>query len=61
VVDDNSWLEHAKWFPNCGFLNLVKSEKFLDESSVERFNALLNKPRSDDTSFNQEVMYIYIS
>lgn len=59
---DNPWVEHAKWFPNCGFLKLVKGEKFLDGSLVERFNALLNRPRSDDTtSTSQEVcMYIYI-
>ncbi|XP_050443226.1 baculoviral IAP repeat-containing protein 7-like [Adelges cooleyi] len=47
---DNPWVEHAKWFPNCDFLNLVKGEKFLDLSLVERFNALLNRPRSDDTT-----------
>jgi len=49
-VADNSWVEHAKWFPNCGFLNLVKGEKFLDGSLVERFNALLSRPRLDETS-----------
>lgn len=55
-VPDNPWVEHAKWFPNCGFLNLVKGEKFLDGSLVERFNALLNRPRTDETtSSSQEV------
>jgi len=49
-VADNSWVEHAKWFPNCGFLNLVKGEKFLDGSLVERFNALLSRPRADDST-----------
>ncbi|XP_060853889.1 baculoviral IAP repeat-containing protein 2-like isoform X2 [Rhopalosiphum padi] len=54
-VDDNTWVEHAKWFPNCGFLNLVKGEQFLDGSLVERFNALLNRPRPDDTAEGQVV------
>lgn len=58
-ISDNSWVEHAKWFPNCGFLNLVKGEKFMDESLVERFNALLNRPRSDEPSRNQEVVSIH--
>lgn len=54
-VDDNTWVEHAKWFPNCGFLNLVKGEQFLDGNLVERFNALLNRPRPDDTGEGQVV------
>ncbi|XP_022161640.1 baculoviral IAP repeat-containing protein 7-B-like isoform X3 [Myzus persicae] len=54
-VADNSWVEHAKWFPNCGFLNLVKGEKFLDGSLVERFNALLSRPRPDDSTEGQVV------
>ncbi|KAE9526263.1 hypothetical protein AGLY_013894 [Aphis glycines] len=54
-VDDNTWVEHAKWFPNCGFLNLVKGEQFLDGNLVERFNALLNRPRLDDTGEGQVV------
>lgn len=54
-VADNSWVEHAKWFPNCGFLNLVKGEKFLDGSLVERFNALLSRPRPEDTTEGQVV------
>ncbi|XP_050525786.1 putative inhibitor of apoptosis isoform X2 [Daktulosphaira vitifoliae] len=49
-IADNPWVEHAKWFPNCGFLNLVKGEKFLDGNLIERFNALLNKSRSDDST-----------
>ncbi|XP_025414907.1 death-associated inhibitor of apoptosis 2-like [Sipha flava] len=51
-MTDNPWVEHAKWFPNCGFLNLVKGEKFLDGNLVERFNALLN--RSSNTSSSSQ-------
>ncbi|XP_060863700.1 putative inhibitor of apoptosis isoform X1 [Metopolophium dirhodum] len=54
-IADNSWVEHAKWFPNCGFLNLVKGEKFLDGSLVERFNALLSRPRPEDSTEGQVV------
>lgn len=32
---DDPWLEHARWFPECGFVVLVKGQKFIDEA-IER-------------------------
>ncbi|VVC24368.1 BIR repeat,Zinc finger, RING/FYVE/PHD-type,Zinc finger, RING-type [Cinara cedri] len=59
-ASDNPWVEHAKWFPNCDFLTLVKGERFLDAHLVERFKALLSRPRSDDTSSSQEGQVVSI-
>jgi hypothetical protein len=28
---DDPWVEHAKWFDKCGFLNMSKSKKFIDD------------------------------
>lgn len=29
---DDPWIEHARWFPECGFVVLVKGQKFIDEA-----------------------------
>lgn len=29
---DDPWIEHARWFPECGFVVLVKGQKFIEES-----------------------------
>ena len=28
-ADDEPWTEHARWFPDCGFLKQVKGTKFI--------------------------------
>ena len=28
---DDPWLEHARWFPTCGFVLLIKGQEFVDE------------------------------
>nr|QEY08360.1 inhibitor of apoptosis [Phenacoccus solenopsis] len=30
-VSDDPWIEHAKWFPKCDFVVLIKGKKFIDE------------------------------
>lgn len=30
--EDDPWLEHARWFPHCGFLLLIKGQEFVDEA-----------------------------
>ena len=30
-VDDEPWTEHARWFPNCGFLKQVKGTTFIQK------------------------------
>lgn len=32
---DSVWVEHARWFPRCGFLKLVKGEEFIAEIQVK--------------------------
>lgn len=31
VPEDEPWNEHARWFPTCTFLLLVKGQDFVDE------------------------------
>ena len=33
-ADDEPWTEHARWFPNCGFLKQVKGPKFIQKVQV---------------------------
>jgi hypothetical protein len=28
-ADDNPWVEHARWFPQCAFLKQNKGEEFI--------------------------------
>lgn len=30
--DDDPWVEHARWFPNCAYVMLVKGEAFIEEA-----------------------------
>jgi hypothetical protein len=30
-VDDDPWVEHAKWFDRCCYLNMKKSKQFIDD------------------------------
>ncbi|KAK9502252.1 hypothetical protein O3M35_011055 [Rhynocoris fuscipes] len=40
--DDIPWLEHAKWFSNCGFVLLTKGQEFIDEA-IKTFGPTINK------------------
>ncbi|KAL1131911.1 hypothetical protein AAG570_011522 [Ranatra chinensis] len=39
---DIPWQEHARWFPNCGFLLLVKGQQFVDETLLSH-RTILNE------------------
>lgn len=30
-ANDDAWTEHAKWFPRCGFVNLVRGPDFVKQ------------------------------
>lgn len=30
-LTDDPWVEHAKWFPKCGFVNIVQGPEFIKE------------------------------
>ncbi|KAJ8971114.1 hypothetical protein NQ317_018672 [Molorchus minor] len=32
---DDPWTEHARWFPNCSFVKLVKGQEFVTACSLE--------------------------
>lgn len=32
--EDDPWLEHARWFPTCGFILLIKGQEFVDEANA---------------------------
>uniref|UniRef100_T1HSP8 RING-type domain-containing protein n=1 Tax=Rhodnius prolixus TaxID=13249 RepID=T1HSP8_RHOPR len=42
--DDVPWLEHAKWFSDCGFVLLTKGQEFIEEA-IKTFAPTINKPR----------------
>lgn len=29
--EDNPWVEHAKWYPGCQYVRLVKGDKFVED------------------------------
>lgn len=49
-VDDDPWIEHARWFQKCGFINIQKGPEFVQEAiskkspilSAENVNELSN-------------------
>ncbi|XP_043489030.1 death-associated inhibitor of apoptosis 2 isoform X2 [Polistes fuscatus] len=36
---DDPWVEHAKWFPRCGFVNLMKGQEFINQCIASRPSA----------------------
>lgn len=28
-ADDDPWTEHARWFPKCGFVSIVRGQDFI--------------------------------
>lgn len=40
--DDVPWLEHAKWFSDCGFVLLTKGQEFIEEA-IKTFAPTINK------------------
>ncbi|XP_066156165.1 death-associated inhibitor of apoptosis 2 isoform X1 [Euwallacea fornicatus] len=36
--DDDPWTEHARWFPRCSFVNLVKGQDFVAACSLDHMN-----------------------
>lgn len=36
--DDDPWTEHARWFPRCSFVNLVKGQEFVTACAIDSVN-----------------------
>lgn len=36
--EDDPWVEHARWFPQCRFLILMKREQFIKETAQRAWN-----------------------
>lgn len=36
---DDPWTEHARWFPNCSFVKLVKGQEFIASCCIEQPNS----------------------
>ncbi|XP_039289267.1 death-associated inhibitor of apoptosis 2 [Nilaparvata lugens] len=45
---DEPWLEHARWFPHCQFILLVKGQPFVDE-------AILLRPPLDESQIKEQL------
>uniref|UniRef100_A0A8C5KT57 RING-type E3 ubiquitin transferase n=1 Tax=Jaculus jaculus TaxID=51337 RepID=A0A8C5KT57_JACJA len=50
---DNPWVEHAKWFPRCEFLILMKGQEFVDEIQA-RYPHLLEQLLSTSDTPGEE-------
>lgn len=48
---DDPWVEHAKWFPKCGFVNIVQGPEFIKE-------CIDNRPPLDPAVMNY-VCYVF--
>ena len=42
-VDDDPWIEHARWFQKCGFINIQKGPKFVQEAIANKAALLSSK------------------
>ncbi|KAI4491236.1 hypothetical protein M0802_010332 [Mischocyttarus mexicanus] len=49
---DDPWVEHAKWFPKCGFVSLLKGQQFIQECVAMR-GCVAPADRMNPFSFNR--------
>ena len=42
--EDDPWLEHARWFPQCRFVMLMKGEQYIKEATESMANHTKAKP-----------------
>lgn len=57
---DDPWTEHARWFPRCSYVKLVKGQEFVNACSIEQnSNSNLVKEEGFEASF-LEVSYVVI-
>lgn len=35
---DDPWIEHARWFPRCGYVAMVKGERFIQIAVINSRN-----------------------
>ncbi|XP_077295172.1 putative inhibitor of apoptosis [Arctopsyche grandis] len=47
---DDPWTEHAKWLPECGFLNLIKTRDFIDQCVNSRTETQIVERRVGNSS-----------
>lgn len=33
---DDAWIEHAKWFPKCGYISIVRGQDFIKQCIEQR-------------------------
>ena len=52
-ADDDPWTEHARWFPECGFLKQVKGTTFIQKVRVGAGS--INAPSSTDIKVSEEL------
>ncbi|CAK9294519.1 unnamed protein product [Gordionus sp. m RMFG-2023] len=41
-IDHDPWIEHAKWFSKCPFIEIVKGEKFVQDVNINYINKAEN-------------------
>jgi hypothetical protein len=34
--EDDPWIEHARWFSQCGYVRLVKGDEFVQQALIQR-------------------------
>lgn len=58
--EDDAWFEHARWFPNCEFVQLVKGQQYIDQVQQQQRPSLAEVMSSDivrkafELGFSQE-------
>lgn len=45
--EDDAWFEHARWFPNCEFVQLVKGQQYIDQVQQQQRPSLTEVMNSD--------------
>lgn len=50
---DEPWIEHARWFPSCSFLRIVKGNDFVRSCATEQGNI-----RENQVSFKQSLFQV---
>lgn len=54
--EDDPWVEHARWFPSCAFVRLVKGQEFIQSCSPEQPSNSLSTVSSRNLILNRLVL-----
>lgn len=57
-AQDSPWEEHAKWFPNCGHLLLIKGKEYVDKVQQTLKNNSQPVPKHVEITLDEQIIQV---